>query len=71
MRIRDLYQSRFGAKVMVVSVFGDNHFIDEITFDALLERENDQLLFDRVSIYCCCAISVVEDTVILVNFIAV
>jgi hypothetical protein len=66
-----LYQSWFGAKVMVVSVFGDNHFIDEITFDALLERENDQLLIDSVAIYRRFAISIVEDAVVLVNFIAV
>jgi hypothetical protein len=66
-----LYQSWFGAKVMVVSVFGDNHFIDEITFDALLERENDQLLIDRGAIYCRFAIFIVEDAVVLVNFIAV
>jgi hypothetical protein len=66
-----LYQSWFGAKVMVVSVFGDNHFIDEITFDALLERENDQLLIDSVAIYRRCAISIVEDAVVLVNFIVV
>ena len=44
----DLYQSRFVTKVLSVGVLGDNHFIDEITFDALFERENDDLLSNCV-----------------------
>jgi hypothetical protein len=51
-----LYQSWFGFKVMFVSVFGDNHLVDEITFDALFEREDDYLLSDIVAVYGCRAI---------------